>query len=232
MVPVQSSSEFQVSGVALGSGVASPHISPPISHLPLQIIFEVTTQWWPMEGTVALDDIVYSAREGCHSSLEVPVEGAGPVLVKPSTAWGAGAGASSSGRWVKPGIISSPCREILWPLCGRDSAQSSPGPHRPGAGGCRRLLLAEAARAGEQDSGREQDSPGLRQHHFSRRKDRDEGLSCLPPTAPEQHFPKSSADPSRLPLSPRSANTSREVQRALPLIWLLVKEQPCAAGLT
>ncbi|XP_075573021.1 LOW QUALITY PROTEIN: apical endosomal glycoprotein [Pelecanus crispus] len=39
-----------------------------------QIIFEVSTQWWPMEGTVALDDIVYSAGGGCHSSLEVPVE--------------------------------------------------------------------------------------------------------------------------------------------------------------
>lgn len=80
VVPVQSSSEFQVSGVALGCRVPSPHISPPISHLPLQIIFEVTTQWWPMEGTVALDDIVYSTREGCYSSLEVPVEGVGPVL--------------------------------------------------------------------------------------------------------------------------------------------------------
>lgn len=30
-----------------------------------------------MEGTVALDDIMYSARVGCHSSLESPVEGAG-----------------------------------------------------------------------------------------------------------------------------------------------------------
>ncbi|KAM6316011.1 apical endosomal glycoprotein [Podargus strigoides] len=40
-----------------------------------QIIFEITTQRWPMEGTVALDDIVYSAGGGCHSSLEVPVEG-------------------------------------------------------------------------------------------------------------------------------------------------------------
>ncbi|XP_074780010.1 apical endosomal glycoprotein [Athene noctua] len=39
-----------------------------------QIIFEITTQRWPMEGTVALDDIVYSTGGGCHSSLEVPVE--------------------------------------------------------------------------------------------------------------------------------------------------------------
>lgn len=30
-----------------------------------------------MEGTVALDDIVYSARAGCHSSPENPAEGAG-----------------------------------------------------------------------------------------------------------------------------------------------------------
>lgn len=33
-----------------------------------------------MEGTVALDDIMYSAGRGCHSSPEVPVEGVGPVL--------------------------------------------------------------------------------------------------------------------------------------------------------
>ncbi|XP_042642368.1 apical endosomal glycoprotein [Tyto alba] len=39
-----------------------------------QIIFEITTQRWPMEGTVALDDIVYRARGGCHSSPEVPVQ--------------------------------------------------------------------------------------------------------------------------------------------------------------
>uniref|UniRef100_A0A663NEH0 MAM domain containing 4 n=1 Tax=Athene cunicularia TaxID=194338 RepID=A0A663NEH0_ATHCN len=37
-----------------------------------QIIFEITTQKWPIEGTVALDDIVYSTGGGCHSSLEVP----------------------------------------------------------------------------------------------------------------------------------------------------------------
>uniref|UniRef100_A0A8C3D5M3 Uncharacterized protein n=1 Tax=Corvus moneduloides TaxID=1196302 RepID=A0A8C3D5M3_CORMO len=53
VVPVQSPGEFQVSGATLG---------------------------WPVEGTVALDDIVYSARGGCHSSPESPVEGAwGPV---------------------------------------------------------------------------------------------------------------------------------------------------------
>ncbi|NXX44592.1 AEGP protein, partial [Tricholaema leucomelas] len=39
-----------------------------------QIVFEMTTQRWPMEGTVALDDIVYSAREGCHSSQDVLAE--------------------------------------------------------------------------------------------------------------------------------------------------------------
>ncbi|NXW47788.1 AEGP protein, partial [Nyctiprogne leucopyga] len=49
VVPVQSPSEFQ-------------------------IIFEITTRRWPMEGTVALDDIVYSSGGGCHSSPEVPVE--------------------------------------------------------------------------------------------------------------------------------------------------------------
>ncbi|KAM6047770.1 apical endosomal glycoprotein isoform 2-T2 [Chlamydotis macqueenii] len=49
MVPVQSPSEFQ-------------------------IIFEITTRRWPMEGTVALDDFVYSTGRGCHSSLEVPAE--------------------------------------------------------------------------------------------------------------------------------------------------------------
>ncbi|XP_036249599.1 apical endosomal glycoprotein isoform X3 [Molothrus ater] len=49
VVPVQSPSEFQIS-------------------------FEITTRRWPMEGTVALDDIMYSARVGCHSSPESPVE--------------------------------------------------------------------------------------------------------------------------------------------------------------
>ncbi|NXL68291.1 AEGP protein, partial [Chordeiles acutipennis] len=49
VVPVQSPSEFQ-------------------------IIFEMTTRRWPMEGTVALDDIVYSSGGGCHSSPEVPGE--------------------------------------------------------------------------------------------------------------------------------------------------------------
>lgn len=34
-----------------------------------------------MEGTVALDDIVYSARGGCHASKEVPEEGAGAALI-------------------------------------------------------------------------------------------------------------------------------------------------------
>ncbi|XP_059342645.1 apical endosomal glycoprotein [Ammospiza nelsoni] len=48
-VPVQSPGEFQIS-------------------------FEITTRRWPMEGTVALDDIMYSARVGCHSSPESPVE--------------------------------------------------------------------------------------------------------------------------------------------------------------
>ncbi|KAM9256744.1 apical endosomal glycoprotein [Cariama cristata] len=49
VVPVQSPSEFQ-------------------------IIFEITTLRWPMEGTVALDDILYSAGGGCHSNPEVAVE--------------------------------------------------------------------------------------------------------------------------------------------------------------
>ncbi|NWH72664.1 AEGP protein, partial [Piaya cayana] len=48
VVPVQSPSEFQ-------------------------IIFEISTWRWPMEGPVALDDIVYSTR-GCHASLVVPEE--------------------------------------------------------------------------------------------------------------------------------------------------------------
>ncbi|NWS25382.1 AEGP protein, partial [Polioptila caerulea] len=49
VVPVQSPSEFQIS-------------------------FEITTRRWPMEGTVALDDIMYSTRVGCRSSPESPVE--------------------------------------------------------------------------------------------------------------------------------------------------------------
>ncbi|NWS66157.1 AEGP protein, partial [Crotophaga sulcirostris] len=38
-----------------------------------QIIFEISTQRWPMEGTVALDDIMYSVG-GCHAGLEVLAE--------------------------------------------------------------------------------------------------------------------------------------------------------------
>ncbi|NWT97577.1 AEGP protein, partial [Urocynchramus pylzowi] len=49
VVPVQSPSEFQIR-------------------------FEITTRRWPMEGTVALDDIMYSTRVGCHSGPESPVE--------------------------------------------------------------------------------------------------------------------------------------------------------------
>ncbi|NWT22031.1 AEGP protein, partial [Cardinalis cardinalis] len=49
VVPLQSPSEFQIS-------------------------FEITTRRWPMEGTVALDDVMYSTRVGCHSSPESPVE--------------------------------------------------------------------------------------------------------------------------------------------------------------
>ncbi|NXU91234.1 AEGP protein, partial [Xiphorhynchus elegans] len=49
VVPVQSPSEFQ-------------------------IIFEITTRRWPLEGTVALDDIMYSAGKGCHSNPEESVE--------------------------------------------------------------------------------------------------------------------------------------------------------------
>ncbi|NXU21139.1 AEGP protein, partial [Pardalotus punctatus] len=49
VVPVQSPSEFQIS-------------------------FEITTRRWPMQGTVALDDIVYSTGVGCHSNPEGPVE--------------------------------------------------------------------------------------------------------------------------------------------------------------
>lgn len=40
------------------------------------------------------------------------------------------------------------------------------------------------------------------------RTGRGEGLYRLPPTAPKQHFPKSSANPNRFPLSPHSANAS------------------------
>ncbi|KAM6337543.1 apical endosomal glycoprotein [Alca torda] len=49
-------------------------VVPVQSHSEFQIIFEITTQRWPMEGTVALDDIVYSSGGGCHSGPEVPVE--------------------------------------------------------------------------------------------------------------------------------------------------------------
>ncbi|NXO22418.1 AEGP protein, partial [Cisticola juncidis] len=54
-------------------GAVVPVQSPAV----FQITFEITTWRWPMEGTVALDDIVYSGRVGCHSSPEacpLPVE--------------------------------------------------------------------------------------------------------------------------------------------------------------
>ncbi|NWH34041.1 AEGP protein, partial [Chloropsis hardwickii] len=74
VVPVQSPSEFQVSGATLGCRVSPGVHQPPRLHLLLQISFEITTRRWPMEGTVALDDIMYSAKVGCHSSPESPVE--------------------------------------------------------------------------------------------------------------------------------------------------------------
>lgn len=57
-----------------------PCASPPTSHVPPQIIFEVTTRRWPMEGTVALDDIIYSTGGSCHSRLDMLVEGVWPIL--------------------------------------------------------------------------------------------------------------------------------------------------------
>ncbi|NWT80518.1 AEGP protein, partial [Lanius ludovicianus] len=66
--------EFQVSGATLRCRGTASVPQPPTLHLPLQISFEITTRRWPMEGTVALDDVMYSARAGCHSSPESPVE--------------------------------------------------------------------------------------------------------------------------------------------------------------
>lgn len=81
VVPVQSPGEFQVSGATLGCRVTAGVHQPPRLHLPPQISFEITTRRWPMEGTVALDDITYSASVGCHSSPGSPAEGArGSVL--------------------------------------------------------------------------------------------------------------------------------------------------------
>lgn len=56
--------------------------------------------------------------------------------------------------------------------------------------------------------------------------------SCLPPTTPEQHVPKSSANPSSLPPELTLWQQVREVQRAWPLIWLPANERPGAVGLT
>ncbi|NXT12963.1 AEGP protein, partial [Prunella fulvescens] len=72
VVPVQSPSEFQVSGATLGCRVSPGMHQPPTPYLPPQISFEITTRRWPMQGTVALDDIMYSTRVGCHSSPESP----------------------------------------------------------------------------------------------------------------------------------------------------------------
>lgn len=53
----------------------SPCASPPTTCLLLQIIFEITTRIWPMEGTVALDDIEYSTTGGCDSSPDTQGKG-------------------------------------------------------------------------------------------------------------------------------------------------------------
>ncbi|NWI13541.1 AEGP protein, partial [Crypturellus soui] len=37
-----------------------------------QIVFEIATATWPISGTVALDDVVYSAGKDCESSPDVP----------------------------------------------------------------------------------------------------------------------------------------------------------------
>ncbi|XP_061867755.1 apical endosomal glycoprotein [Colius striatus] len=40
-----------------------------------QIVFEVTTRRWPMEGTVALDDIAFRASGSCQSDPQAPGQG-------------------------------------------------------------------------------------------------------------------------------------------------------------
>lgn len=83
----------------------------------------------------------------------------------------AAARAGSSQRWLRLAASPFPCRGVFPWLCGRSGAQPSAGHPHPGTGSGRQLVLAEEARAGEQDGSREQHSPGLRQHHFSRCKE-------------------------------------------------------------
>ncbi|XP_062447283.1 apical endosomal glycoprotein [Rhea pennata] len=37
-----------------------------------QIVFEIATRTWPIKGTIALDDIAYSAGKGCNPSPDMP----------------------------------------------------------------------------------------------------------------------------------------------------------------
>lgn len=91
------------------------------------------------------------------------------------TTQGAGilaAAQASSSQWcLRLAASPFPCREVFPWLCGRSGAQHSAGHHHPGTGSGQRLVLAEEERTGEQDVSREQHSPGLRQHHFSRCKE-------------------------------------------------------------
>lgn len=172
-----------------------PYTPSPASHLPTQIVFEITSQMWPMEGTVALDDIEYSATGGCDSNPEAPGKGMGHpqqyhkffVTVVP---------ANLAASFFL-------CSEVFQWLCGRSGAWPAAGCHRAGTGGGWLPVLAEEESAGERDGCGEQHPSGLRQHHFSRCKQqlwcwgmcRTLPVGSVPPAAPKQCFLKAQQIP-------------------------------------
>lgn len=168
----------------------------PALHLPTQIVFEITSRMWPMDGTVALDDIEYSATGGCDSNLEAPGKGVGHPQQQYHTFFVTVVPANLAASFFL-------CSEVFQQLCGRSGGRPAAGCHCAGTGGSWWPVLAEEESAGEQDGHGEQHSPGLRQHHFSRCKQqpwcwavcRTLLLAQLPPAAPKQCFLKAQQIP-------------------------------------
>uniref|UniRef100_A0A669Q3Y4 MAM domain containing 4 n=1 Tax=Phasianus colchicus TaxID=9054 RepID=A0A669Q3Y4_PHACC len=119
-----------------------------------QIVFEITSRMWPMEGTVALDDIEYSATGGCDSNPEAPGKGVGHPQQQYHKFF----------LTVVPANLAASfflCSEVFQWLCGRSGAWPAAGCHCAGTGSSWLPVLAEKESAGEQDGHGEQHSSGL-----------------------------------------------------------------------
>ncbi|KAK2517703.1 Mamdc4, partial [Columba guinea] len=138
-------------------------VAPVQSPSEFQIVFEITTWRWPMEGTVALDDIIYSTGGSCHSRLDMLVE------EKPS------------GSFVAEVVLGLLLAIVILALVATGSW----------------YWLKQRALASGQPA--ESNAPqGFDNITFRDVRTGVKG-SCFPPTTPEQHVPKSSANPSSLP---------------------------------